>query len=163
LEELEDDLSVQSTFSQAVSKIPVALRRRWMLCFISVKKGYLTHVARSVVYYPAESGRDKLDIWNVTPFAKPVRIAALKAKIEGRHAWRAKEALLGGHVSPAAFALIMDALRRIDGGAAGVAEGLIDRRPALPDPTPTQAKANWAYQRDAVVTSLEIARSQRSN
>ncbi|SIT14043.1 hypothetical protein [Insolitispirillum peregrinum] len=155
LEELEDDISAQGTCSQAVPKIPAAMRRRWMLCFISVKKGYLTHVARSVVYYPAESGRDKLDIWNVTQFAKPVRVATLKAKIEGRQAWRAKQALDGGHVSPAAFVLIMDALRRVDGGAA---EGLIDRRPAPLDPTPTQAKANWAYQRDAVVTSLEIAR-----
>jgi hypothetical protein len=158
LEELEDDLSARSTCSQAVPKIPAAMRRRWMLCFISVKRGYLTHVARSVVYYPAESGRDKLDIWNVTPFAKHVRVTALKAKIEGRQAWRAKQALNGGHISPAAFTLVMDALRRVDGGASGAAEGLIDRRPAPPDATPTRAKENWAYQRDAVITSLEIAR-----
>lgn len=57
LEELQSDLDAESTCSQAVPKIPAALRRRWMLCFFSTKKGYLTHVARSVVYHPAESGR----------------------------------------------------------------------------------------------------------
>jgi hypothetical protein len=52
----------------------------------------------------------------------------------------------------------MEALHRADAEAAGIADGLIDRRPSPPDPTPTNAKINWAYQRDAVVTSLEIAR-----
>ena len=158
LEELESDLAAQGTCSQAVPKIPVAMRRRWMLCFISVKKGYLTHVARSVVYYPAESGKDKLDIWNVMPFAKPVRMTAIKAKLQGRQAWRATQALGGGHVSAAAFELIMEALHQVDAKAFGIAEGLVNRRSPPPDPTPTRAKTNWAYQRDAVVTSLEIAR-----
>jgi hypothetical protein len=133
------------------------MRRRWMLCFISVKKRYLTHVARSVVYYAAESGRDKLDIWNVTPIAKPVHTSAIKAKLQGKQAWRARRALGGGHISPAAFKLLMDALRKVDPEAFGVAEGLIDRRLPPPDPTPSLAQTNWAYQRDAVVTALEIA------
>ncbi|RUV54183.1 hypothetical protein EOA85_25860 [Mesorhizobium sp. M5C.F.Ca.IN.020.29.1.1] len=156
LKELEIDLDAQSTCSQAVPKVPAALRRRWMLCFISTKKGFFTHVARSVVYYPAESGKGKLDLWNVMPFTKPVRIAAIKAKLEGTQAWRAKQALLGGHMSASAFDLIIKALRQVD--ASKITEGLVDRRPPPPDPTPTRAKTNWAYQRDAVVTSLEIAR-----
>ncbi|WP_442753273.1 hypothetical protein ACNHKD_09660 [Methylocystis sp. JAN1] len=158
LEELESDLSAQSTCSQAVPKIPAAMRRRWMLCFISTKKGNLTHVARGVVYYPAESGRDKLDLWNVMPFEQPVRMAAIKAKLKGKQAWRAKRALGGGHISAAAFPLIMEALRQVEADAHGIAEGLIDRRPPPPDPAPSPAKTNWAYQRDAVVTALEIAR-----
>lgn len=158
LEELESDLAAQSTCSQAVPKIPTAIRRRWMLCFISVKKGHLTHVARSVIYYPAESGKDKLDIWNVQPFATPVRVTAVKRKLKGKQAWRAKKALDGGHVSAASFKMVMEALRQVDAEAFRVSEGLIDRRPPSPDPTPTRAKTNWAYQRDAVVTSLEIAR-----
>lgn len=161
LQDLESDLAAQSTCSQGVPKIPAAMRRRWMLCFISVKKGYLTHVARSVVYYAAESGRDKLDIWNVTPFAKPVRAAAIKAKLQGKQAWRARLALGGGHISAAAFKLVMDALRLVDPEAFGLADGLVDRRPPPPDPTPSLAKTNWAYQRDAVVTALEIARIPR--
>jgi hypothetical protein len=158
LEELESDLAAQSTCSQAVPKIPVAMRRRRMLCFIGIKKGYLTHVARSVVYYPAESGKDKLDIWNVTPLPKSVRVRAIEGKLQGRQAWRAKQALVGGHVSAAAFELIMKALRQVDVEASAIAEGLVDRRPPPPDPAPTRAKTSWAYQRDAVVTSLEIAR-----
>jgi len=158
LDELESDLSAQSTCSQAVPKIPAAMRRRWMLCFISTRKGYLTHVARSVVYYPAESGRDKLDLWNIMPFAQPVRVAAIKAKLKGKQAWRAKRALAGGHISAAALPLIMDALRQVDAGAYGIADGLADRRPPPPDPEPSSAKTNWAYQRDAAVTALEIAR-----
>ena len=158
LEELEGDLAAGSMCSQGVPKIPAAMRRRWMLCFISVKHGFLTHAARSVVYYEAESGKDKLEIWNVMPFATPVRVSALRKKIEGKQAWRAKQALDGGHISTSAFSLVMDALRRMDDEAFGVADRLVDRRPAAPDPTPTRAKMNWAYQRDAVVTSLEIAR-----
>jgi hypothetical protein len=158
LEELESDLAVQSTCSQAIPTIPAAMRRRWMLCFISVKRGYFTHVARSVVYYAAESGRDRLEIWNLMPFSKPVRTASIKAKIQGKQGWRAKKALNGGHISTAAFELVMEALRRADIEAAGIADGLVDRRPPPPDPTPTNAKINWAYQRDAVLTCLEIAR-----
>jgi hypothetical protein len=158
LKELERDLAAQSICSQAVPKIPAALRRRWMLCFISAKKGHFTHVARSVVYYPAESGRDKLDIWNVMPFGEAVRVAAIKTNLQGKQAWRAKQALGGGHVSAAAFGLIMEALRRVDDEAFKVAAGLVDRRPPPPDPNPTPAKTNWAYQRDAVVTALEFAR-----
>lgn len=158
LEELESDLASASACSQGVPKIPAAMRRRWMLCFISAKRGLLTHAARSVVYYEAESGKDKLEIWNVMPFATPVRVSVLKKKLQGKQAWRARRALDGGHISASAFDLVMDALRRMDDGAFGVAEGLVDRRPATPEPTPTAARMNWAYQRDAVVTSLEIAR-----
>ena len=158
LKELESDLAVQSTCSQAVPKIPTALRKRRMLCFISARKGVITHVARSVVYYAAESGKDKLELWNVMPFAKPVRFAAIKAKLEGKQAWRAKQALIGGHISAAAFDLVMKALKHTDAGAFEIADGLIDHQSSPPDPTPTPIKTNWAYQRDAVVTSLEIAR-----
>lgn len=155
--ELQRDLDAESICSQAIPKVPAAMRRRWMLCFISVKKKYLTHVARSVANYPAESGKDKLDIWNVMPLARPVRVSAIKAKLQGKQAWRARQALDGGHISPSAFSLVMDALRAVDEGAGHSADGLIDRRPPAPDPSPTPAKTNWAYQRDAVVTALEIA------
>lgn len=52
----------------------------------------------------------------------------------------------------------MDAFRLVDPDSAAIADGLVDRSSPLPDPTPSSAKINWAYQRDAVVTSLEIAR-----
>ncbi len=129
-----------------------------MLCFISTHRGRLTHVARSVVYYEAESGRDRLDIWNLMPLARPVRIAAIKAKLKGKQAWRAKRALDGGHISASAFELVMEALQKVDEAAFGTSDGLIDRRLPSPDLAPTSAKTNWAYQRDAVVTCLEIAR-----
>ena len=155
-EELETDLTVQSTCSRAIPKIPVAMRRRCMLSFISVNKGFLTHVGRSVVFYPAESGKDNLDIRNVTEFETPVRVTAIKAELKGKQAWRAKQALDGDYASVAAFALIKEALREVDAKAFGIAEGLVDRRPPPPDATPSIAKTNWAYQRDAVVTSLKI-------
>lgn len=157
LEELKNDLVVSSICSQAVPKIPMAVRRKEMLCLISAKRGCLTHVARSVVYYAAESGKDKLEMWNLTQFTKPVSIARIRKKIEGKQGWRARKAIDGGHVSSAAFDLIMAALREADPDAVKLAEGLINRSSLPLDPTPTNAKMNWAYQRDAVVTSLEIA------
>lgn len=157
LEELESDLAGSSVCSQGIPKIPVAVRRKEMLCFISVKKGHLTHVARSAVYYGAESGRDKLEIWNLTPFSNPVSIARIKKKIQGKQGWRAKKALNGGHISAAAFDLIMVALNLTDPDAAESAEGLINRSPPPADATPSNARINWAYQRDAVVTALELA------
>lgn len=158
LGELQGDLDYRSACSQSVPKIPVALRRRWMLCLISARRGHLTHVARSVVYYEAESGKDKLELWNLLPLASPVRISAIKSKLEGKQAWRAKRALKGGPISASAFPLVLAALAKVDGEAFGIAESLIDRRPPSLDPEPTTAKTNWAYQRDAVVTALEIAR-----
>ncbi|MEX3930368.1 hypothetical protein AB4Y32_00890 [Paraburkholderia phymatum] len=157
-EELENDLAVRSICSQAIQTIPAAMRRRGMLCFISTVRGRLTHVARSIVYYPAESGKDKLDIWNLTPLPAPVLVSAIKKKLKGKQAWRARRALDGGHISSSAFKLVMDALQDVDEAAFRVADGLIDRRPPPPDATPTSARTNWAYQRDAVVTCLEIAR-----
>lgn len=154
---LESDIAGSSSCSQGVPTIPIAMRRRDMLCFISAKRGYLTHVARSVVYYGAESGKDKLEIWNLTSFTQPVRIARIKSQIKDKQAWRAHRALGGGHVSPTAFKLIKDALQRTDPRAARIADDMVDRRPPLQDPTPSNAKVNWAYQRDAVVTALEIA------
>ena len=144
LKELEADLDAQSICSQAVPKIPAAIRGCWMLCFISTKKGYFTHVARSVAYYLAESGKDKLDLWNVMPFTKPVRMAAIKAKLHGRQAWRAKKAPLGGHISSSAFDLIIEAFRHADAEASKITEGLVNRRLPPLDPTPTPAKINWA-------------------
>lgn len=157
LDELERDLAGNSICSHGIPKIPVAARRRDMLCFISPTRGYFTHVARSIVYYEAESGKDKLEIWNLASFAKPVRISFVKARIKGKQAWRAKKAIEGGHVSPAAFNLILEALSRADPDAARIAQGLIDKGPTPTDITPTNASINWAYQRDAVITSLEIA------
>lgn len=156
-DELEEDLQVDSRCSQAVPTIPLAMHRKWMLCFIGVERGYLTHIARSVVRYPAESGKDKLDMWNVLPLKQPVKISAVRSKLQGRQAWRAREALKGGHVSPAAFQLMMSALRAVDEEAAAVADGLVDRSPRTADVAPTPSRTNWAYQRDAVVTALEIA------
>jgi hypothetical protein len=157
LAELESDIAGSNSCSQGVTTIPIAMRRRDMLCFVSAKRGYLTHVARSVVYYGAESGKDKLEIWNLTSFTQPVRIAHIKSQVKGKQAWRAHRALGGGHVSPTAFKLIKDALQRADPRAARIAEDMVDRRPPPQDPTPSNAKVNWACQRDAVVTALEIA------
>lgn len=156
-EELDDDLQGDSRCSQAVPKVPLSLRRKWMLCFIGTKRGYLTHVARSEVRYAAESGKDKLDIWNVLPLKQPVKISAIRAKLQGAQAWRARKALKGGHVSPAAFKLMLLALRAVDKEAAAVADGLVDLKPRTADPEPTASRINWAYQRDAIVTALEIA------
>ncbi len=157
LEELEIDLTGNSICSQAIPKIPVAMRRKEMLCFLSAKNGYLTHVARSVVYYGAESGKDKLEIWNLTPFTKSVSITRIKNNIEGKQGWRARKALNGGHASSVTFDHIMAALRQTDSDATKLADGLINKNPSPPDTTPSNAQTNWAYQRDAVVTSLEIA------
>ena len=159
LEVLKSDLAESDACSQSIPKIPTRMRGRWMLCLISTSRHFLTHVARSVVRYPAESGRDKLDIWNMTPLVKPVRISAIKAKLKGRQTWRAKRALDGGHISSSAFELVMEALRKADEAAFGIADGLIDHSPVpRHSGSTTSARTNWAYQRDAVVTSLEIAR-----
>jgi hypothetical protein len=158
LEELEADLTVQSMCSQAIPKLPTAMRRRPMLCFIGAKRGWLTHVARSVSYYPAESGRDKLDIWNLTELPTPVRISALKRKLEGRQSWRTNQALLGGHVSSTALKLLMQALHRVAPDSYAAAAALVDSRDGGPEGEPSRARINWALQRDAVVTALEIAR-----
>ena len=61
----------------------------------------------SVTAYAAESGKDKLEIWNVMPFPKPVKLSAIKAHLTGGQAWRAKRALSGGHVSSGAFGLLL--------------------------------------------------------
>lgn len=138
LNELEEALHVRETCSQGVSEIPVALRRKWMLCFVSTDGRSLTHVARSVVYYAAESGRDKLDIWNLTPFEVPVRISVIKKRLEGAQSWRARRALeAGGTLSAKAFEQIMDALKRADSSAHGVASGLISRKRPPPAPAPS--------------------------
>lgn len=161
LEELEEVLSRKMFSSQSISEIPTALRRRGMMCFISCKRNYFTHVARSVVFHESESGRHKLDIWNIIAFSKPVRILAIKAKLSGPQSWRARKALDGGHISAGAFKLVLDALRRVDAKAFAAADGLTDRRRQPPDPTSTRAKINYAYQRDASLTALEIARIPR--
>lgn len=159
LSELEEALSDRSTCSQGIPKIPVALRRKWMLCFICTNGKLITHVARSAVFYEAESGRDKLDIWNLLPLPSPVSISALKKHLSGKQVWRARAALSdGGSISEKAFVQVMDALRRVDSAAHETASGLIDEEehiPASEDDLP--ARINWAYQRDAAVTALEIA------
>ena len=156
--ELEKDLEATSTCSQAIQQIPVASRRKKMLCFVSTTKGHFTHITRSTVYYPAESGRDKLDIWNVVELAEPVRIAKIKAKLSNGKAWRAKQALAGGHVSPGAYQDLMKALKKVDPSAFSIAEKLADQSSAMHRIELTAAETNWAYQRDAAVTALEIAR-----
>jgi len=159
LDELEEALRTREICSQGIPEIPVALRRKWMLCFVSTDGRSLTHVARSIVYYAAESGRDKLDVWNLMPFEAPVRISAIKKKLEGAQIWRARRALdAGGTLSAKAFEQVMDALKRVDSSAHKIANGLIGRKRPPPEPGPINAQMNWAYQRDAAVTALEIAR-----
>ncbi|MGN4069924.1 hypothetical protein ACS0Y7_35545 [Burkholderia gladioli] len=159
LNELEDALHTREICSQGIPEISVALRRKWMLCFVSTDGRSLSHVARSVVYYAAESGRDKLDIWNLTPLKAPVRISAIKRNLEGAQVWRARKALdAGGTISAKAFEQIMDALKRVDSLAHGIASRLISRKRPPPETGPINARKNWAYQRDAAVTALAIAR-----
>ena len=158
LEILESDLRVTGICSKAIPKVPAALRRHGMLCFISAARGKLTHVARSAVHYVAESGRDKLDIWNLTELPRPLNLAAIEKRMTGSQAWRAKQALQGGHLSAAAFVVFLKALKALDAAAHEAATGLIDPRAESDDREPDNARINWAFQRDAVVTSLEIAR-----
>jgi len=155
---LEDDLRVGSICGKGIPKIPAALRRRGLLCFISAQRGKITHFARAAVYYPAESGRDRLDIWNVTELAKPISLAVVARRMKGPQAWRAKNALTGGHLSASAFGVMMDAIKSLDADAHALATGLIDARKEVDGEVPGNARANWAYQRDALITSLEIAR-----
>lgn len=158
LEELEADHSARGVCSQGIPKIPTALRRQKLICFISTRRGHLTHVGRATVYHASESGRDKLDIWMLEPLDPTARISALRSKMTGRHAWRAKRALGGGHLSAAAFEQFMTALEKANPAAFEAAAGLINRAQEVKEAEPTRAQVNWAYQRDATVTALEIAR-----
>ncbi len=158
LEVLEEDLRVSGLCSKAVPKVPSALRGKPLLCFVSAARGKITHVARATAYYPAESGRDKLDIWSLSELAMPVSLTTLSRRMSGPQAWRAKLALKGGHVSGAAFVVLMKALEALDGNAHGIAAGLIDARDDRDDDAePVNARINWAFQRDAVITAMEIA------
>ncbi|GBR69203.1 hypothetical protein [Gluconobacter kanchanaburiensis] len=158
LEILEDDLRVSGLCSKAVPKVPSALRGKPLLCFVSAARGKFTHIARATAYYPAESGRDKLDIWSLSELAKPVTLTTLSRRMSGPQAWRAKLALKGGHVSGAAFVVLMKALEALDADAYGIAAGLIDARDDRDDDAePVNARINWAFQRDAVITAMEIA------
>lgn len=156
--ELARDLHVGSECSEAVPKIPVALRRKPMLCFISTKRGLITHVGRAEVRYAAQTGFDRLELWNVKPLAEPIRKGLIRQNLSGKQSWRARRDLeTGGHLSAGSFSQVLTALNRTSAEAYAVADSLIDRRPAEPEPEPSPKKINWAYQRDAVVTALEIA------
>lgn len=155
---LEDGRRVTDLCSQSVAEIPKGARRQPMLCFYGANKGEITHVARSEVRYSSESGRDRLDMWNHKKLPRAIRVSAISKQLAGPQAWRARKALDGGLCSPSAFKAVMEALKKADPKAFKVADKLIDRRPPPADPTPTRARTNYAYQRDAVATALEIAR-----
>jgi hypothetical protein len=97
-------------------------------------------------------------MWNHRELPRALRISAIKKELIGPQAWRARKALDGGLCSPAAFKAMMEALKKVDPKIFKIADRLIDRRPPPTDPKPTAARQNWAYQRDAVTTALEIAR-----
>ncbi len=156
--ELVEGHALNELCSQGIQEIPRALLRKWMLCFICTRRGQIAHVARSVVRYQAESGKDRLDIWRLEALPHPVSISAIQKKLKGKQAWRARKALKGGHISASAFETIMNALHDTDKMAYAVAISLIDKTPVPPGSNLTAGgRMNWAYQRDAVVTSLEIA------
>ena len=157
-EALEDDLMTYSFCSHQVVKVTAAARRKPMLCFISFSRGLLTHFARSEVRYNAQSGWDRLDIWNLTELDQPIRVSALTAKLGSGRISRARATLKDGGSLPAkAFEQVMEALKKADAAAYKAADGLIDRSAAPPPQEPTAAQMNWAYQRDAAVTALDIA------
>ncbi|MBY3185614.1 hypothetical protein HFO24_28780 [Rhizobium laguerreae] len=155
---LEDGRRVTDLCSQSIGELPAGAKRKPMICFSGSKKGEITHIARAEVRYGAESGRDRLDMWNHKELPHALRISAIKKELTGPQAWRAAKALDGGPCSPAAFMVVMDALKKADPKVFKIADKLIDRRPPPGDPEPTASRQNWAYQRDAVITALEIAR-----
>jgi hypothetical protein len=157
-EALEEDLSARSLCSQQVKEIPAAARRKPLLCFISFSRGLLSHVARGEVRYSAQSGWDRLDLWNLTEFDPPIRISALTKRLGARRTSRARNTLkAGGNLPAKAFEQMMEALQRTDAASYKTANGLIDRSAPPAPPEPTAARMNWAYQRDAAVTVQEIA------
>jgi hypothetical protein len=79
--ELENDFNARSICSQQVNEIPGVARRQPLLCFISFSRGLVTHVARSEVRYTAQSGWDRLDLWNLTELDQSVRISSLAANL----------------------------------------------------------------------------------
>lgn len=158
---LEDGRRVTDFCSQSIGELSAGAKRKPMICFSGSRKGGITHIARAEVRYGAESGRDRLDMWNHKELPHALRVSAIKKELTGPQAWRARKALDGGPCSPAAFKAMMNALKKADPKIFNIANKLIDRRPPPSDPDPTAAKQNWAYQRDAVTTALEIAHLPR--
>lgn len=156
--ELKRELWAGSFCSEAVRKIPKLGRRKPILCLISTKRGLITHIGRAEVRHPAYTGWDKLDLWNLTPLSVPVRMSAIKDALRGRQTARARAVLkAGGHISSKTFDAVMEALKDADPAAFLVADGLINRDPPVAEVEGNPAQINWAFQRDAAVTALEIA------
>lgn len=155
---LAADVQIYSWAGESIPVVPDAIRRQPLLCFITTRQGAITHVARANIWCLAETGRHRLDVSYVYQLPRSISVARLQRRLRGPNAWRAKAALKnGGHITASALVLIMDALRELDVEVFEATQRLIVRSPPSPPDASQQARENWAYQRDAVATALEIA------
>ena len=159
---LEDDLGIRDECWESIPEVPESARRKPTLCFVGFKRGQISHVARAEIRYKARSGNDRIDLWKMEPLPKPVSVAKLRAALKGRRIGIARETLKnGGHLPPQTFKSVMEALERIDRDAFQIADALFDRARRARHSVPEHARTNWALQRDAVVTALDIAKIPR--
>lgn len=158
LDELVSEVQIYSLASVSIPVVPDAIRRQPLLCFITTRRGAITHVMRAEIRYLAESGRHRLDVSWGGQLPRPISIARVQRLLRGPHAWRAKNVLeKGGHLTASAFQTTMEAVRNLDAEVFEAVDRLIVRRSPTPPDAPLRTQENWAYQRDAIATALQIA------
>lgn len=158
LDVLVRDVRIHGWAGESIPVVPDAIRRQPLLCFISADRGAITHVARAVIRYLAESGRHRIDVTCIGLLPRPIRLGRLQRCMSGPQAWRARAALKGaGHLTASTLVLIMDALRKLDAETSEAVQSLVVRDPPSRLDASQQARENWAYQRDAIATALQIA------
>jgi hypothetical protein len=159
---MERASAVADEYMAQIAEVPQTVRRKACFCFVGFARGQISHVARAEIRYKARTGNDRIDLWKIEKLPQPISAAKLRAALKGSRLGTAKEALKnGGHLPPAAFASVLEALKEIDPEAAQIADSLYDREGAVDSPVPVQARVNWVLQRDAVVTALDIAKIPR--
>ena len=160
---MEQAFAIADEYMGQIAEVPQTVRRKACFCFIGFARGQISHVARAEIRYKARTGNDRIDLWKIEKLPQPISAAKLRAALKSSRLRTAKEALKsGGHLPPAAFASVIDALKEVDPKAAQIVDSLHDRESEVDSPVPVQARVNWVLQRDTVVTALDIAKIPRA-
>jgi len=154
---LDEDLETYGVCHEEVPPVPATYRRQPLLCFLSYSFGKITHVARGQIRYLAKSGWDRLDLGSVIELRPHISTDELLLHLADGRVGAARRAIeRGGNLPPQALRQVLSAIGEKSDEAHATVTGLIRPR-GEPVAEPTPARTNWAYQRDAVRTALELA------
>lgn len=149
-------------FAEAVNDFEHS-RNLPLICFMSFLEDRITHIGRGRRGVIAATGKRRLNVWDVTALPNSIPHAEIIAELPNRFRSVAQKRFIdGGLLPPATFSAFVETLLRLVPASRLLLARFSEQHRRLMAGLSAKTKDALAYQKEALVTALGIAKFDRT-